>query len=129
MKWLTVLDQFKTVLPRHPRFLHTPIRSIPAALAGCGEASQSQGQGISVVRPKTPPLRAMGYIFWDQDRLQEAGILDRPKDEMEPIPWPNAGYGRLTVEERLEGVPLRNSALEEQFSHRKTPEIMGDYEY
>ena len=79
--------------------------------------------------PQDTALRAMGYIFWDQDRLQEAGILDRPKDEMEPITWPNAGYGRLTVEERLEGVPLRNSALEEQFSHRKTPEIMGDYEY
>jgi hypothetical protein len=80
-------------------------------------------------KPLDIALRGMGYIFWDQERLQEAGILDRPKDDMKLVVVPNARDRTLTAAERLEGVQIRVSALREQMSDGEPPEILGDYEY
>lgn len=69
------------------------------------------------------------YIFWDQGRLQEAGILDRSLDVFQPIVGANTRIRCVTVEERLQGVQLRTSVLREQLSDSETPDILGDYEY
>ncbi|MCJ1243610.1 hypothetical protein MMC30_000807 [Trapelia coarctata] len=79
--------------------------------------------------PEETALRGLGYIFWDRARLQAADILDRPRDELELVLNHRDWSEMLTVEERLEGVRLLRSALEQQTSTIRPAKILGDFEY
>jgi len=93
-------------------------------------ARQSKSQvSYRFCAPEETALRSLGYIFWDKIRLQAAGILDHPRDELELILDHRDREDMMTAGERLEGLRIPHSALEDQKSDLNPREILGDYEY
>jgi len=78
-------------------------------------------------RPQDYGLRTLGYVFWDKERLLEAGLLEQLPNELEPFPAPQDKSKLPSVAERLRGVPLSIPIMEKYGSGSR--KMLEDFEY
>lgn len=74
-------------------------------------------------------LRSLGYVFWDEERLVEAGLLDLNRGDVGFLQKRTAWDANPSVEEKLQGVNIRWGALckLEPGRDKSTPEKMEDW--